>query len=133
LGVGNTLMSTPRKQAEGKSRKQALRCLKRHLAWRVWQLLRPPPQFKTDARTTTPPSAPPSADHRSGLYHHGCPQRGDLINRAGLAWLAALASPACAREQVATALAMIDALERQLAPLDKELRSSPAASRAARR
>jgi transposase len=29
-----------RKQAEGKSRKEALRCLKRHLARRVWQLLR---------------------------------------------------------------------------------------------
>ena len=29
-----------RKQAEGKSRMQALRCLKRHLARRVWQLLR---------------------------------------------------------------------------------------------
>ena len=31
-----------RKQAEGKSRKEALRCLKRHLARRVWQLLRTP-------------------------------------------------------------------------------------------
>jgi transposase len=29
-----------RKQAEGKSRMEALRCLKRHLARRVWQLLR---------------------------------------------------------------------------------------------
>ncbi|HEX4671165.1 MAG TPA: IS110 family transposase [Solirubrobacteraceae bacterium] len=31
-----------RKQAEGKSRKEALRCLKRHLARRVWQHLRAP-------------------------------------------------------------------------------------------
>jgi transposase len=31
--------------------------------------------------------------------------------------------PACAREQVTVALAMIDALERQLAPLNKEVRS----------
>ena len=31
-----------RKQAEGKSRKEALRCLKRYLARRVWQLLRSP-------------------------------------------------------------------------------------------
>ena len=31
-----------RKQAEGKSRKEALRCLKRFLARRVWQLLRAP-------------------------------------------------------------------------------------------
>ena len=60
---------------------------------------------------------------QSVLYHHGCPQRGDLINRAGLTWLAALPLPACAREQVTVGLAMIDALERQLAPLDKELRS----------
>jgi transposase len=33
-----------RKQAEGKSRKEALRCLKRHLTRRVWQLLKAPPQ-----------------------------------------------------------------------------------------
>jgi transposase len=31
-----------RKQAEGKSRREALRCLKRHLARRVWRLLQPP-------------------------------------------------------------------------------------------
>ena len=30
-----------RKQAKGKSRREALRCLKRHLARRVWRLLRP--------------------------------------------------------------------------------------------
>jgi transposase len=32
-----------RKQAEGKTRKDALRCLKRHLTRRVWRLLRTPP------------------------------------------------------------------------------------------
>ena len=58
---------------------------------------------------------------QSVLYHHGCPQRGDLINQAGFTWLAAQPLSACAREQVTVALAMIDALERQLAPLDKEL------------
>ena len=31
-----------RKQAEGKSRREALRCLKRHLARRVFKLLQPP-------------------------------------------------------------------------------------------
>jgi transposase len=31
-----------RKQAEGKTRRDALRCLKRHLTRRVWQLLQPP-------------------------------------------------------------------------------------------
>jgi hypothetical protein len=29
-----------RKQAEGKTRREAIRCLKRHLARRVWQLLK---------------------------------------------------------------------------------------------
>jgi transposase len=33
---------TKRKPAEGKSRKEALRCLKRHLARRVWKLLSTP-------------------------------------------------------------------------------------------
>jgi transposase len=32
-----------RRQADGKTRKEALRCLKRHLTRRVWQLLRTPP------------------------------------------------------------------------------------------
>jgi len=58
---------------------------------------------------------------QSVLYHHGCPKRGDLINHAGLTWLGALPMPACAREQVTVALAMIDALDHQLAPLDQEL------------
>jgi transposase len=43
-----------RKQAEGKSRKEALRCLKRHLARRVWELLHAPP-------TPTTPGAPTPA------------------------------------------------------------------------
>jgi transposase len=60
---------------------------------------------------------------QSVLYHHGCPQRGDLMNRDGLAWLAAQPLDACAREQVGIALAMINALDTQIAPLDKELRA----------
>jgi transposase len=32
-----------RKQAEGKTRREALRCLKRHLARRIWRLLQPSP------------------------------------------------------------------------------------------
>jgi transposase len=59
---------------------------------------------------------------QSVLYHHGCPQRGDLINEAGLGWLAAQPLPVCAREQVTVALAMIEALDVQLVPLDNELR-----------
>ena len=41
----------------------------------------------------------------------------------GREWLAAQPLPAAAREQVTVALAMIDALEAQIAPLDKELRA----------
>jgi transposase len=56
------------------------------------------------------------------LYHHGCPQRRNLMTGEGREWLAALRLPACAREQVTVGLSVIDALDRQLAPLDKELR-----------
>jgi transposase len=50
-----------RKQAEGKSRKEALRCLKRHLARRVWKLLRSPrpgqsPRSNNNNDTTTIPA-----------------------------------------------------------------------------
>ena len=57
------------------------------------------------------------------LYHHGCPQRRQLMTGDGREWLAAQPLPAAAREQVTVALAMIDALEAQIAPLDKELRA----------
>jgi transposase len=43
-----------RKQAEGKSRREALRCLKRHLARRVWKLLQTPDsQPNPNAKTST--------------------------------------------------------------------------------
>ena len=41
-----------RRQAEGKTRREAIRCLKRHLARRVWHLLQPDPE------TTIPTSTP---------------------------------------------------------------------------
>jgi hypothetical protein len=41
----------------------------------------------------------------------------------GLSWLAAQPLPGAAREQVTVALGMIDALDGQLAPLNKELLS----------
>lgn len=44
------------------------------------------------------------------------------MNKDGLAWLVAQPLPACARDQVMIALAMIDALDTQIAPLDNELR-----------
>ena len=57
------------------------------------------------------------------LYHHGCPQRRQLMNADGRNWLAAQSLPAAAREMLTVALQMIDAVDRQLAPLDKELRA----------
>lgn len=57
------------------------------------------------------------------LYHHGCPQRSNLMTSEGRVWLAAQPLPAAAREQITIALSVIDALERQLAPMDKELRA----------
>ncbi len=53
-----------RKQAEGKSRSEALRCLKRHLARRVWRLLQPPPPSRP-----IPTNAPPTIS-RSGTAIH---------------------------------------------------------------
>jgi transposase len=52
-----------RKQAEGKSRKEALRCLKRHLARRVWKLLQTPAPAAppTAARPAAPPTIVTSA------------------------------------------------------------------------
>ena len=45
-----------RKQAEGKTRREALRCLKRHLARRVFKLLQPPtPPTAADALGGRPP------------------------------------------------------------------------------
>src|SRR3954453_3575350 len=57
------------------------------------------------------------------LYHHGCPQRRDLMTGEGRQWLAAQPLPVTAREQVTVGLSVIDALDRQLAPLDNALRT----------
>jgi transposase len=57
------------------------------------------------------------------LYHHGLPQRRQLMTGDGRAWLAQAPLPATAREQVTVAVAMVDALDVQLAPIDRELRA----------
>jgi transposase len=57
------------------------------------------------------------------LYHHGCPQRSNLMTNEGRSWLAAQPLTPAAREQITVALSVIDELERQLTPLDKELRA----------
>ena len=51
-----------RKQADGKSRREALRCLKRHLARRVWRLLQPPPAQRSPGPTTRPPTLSPAGN-----------------------------------------------------------------------
>jgi transposase len=61
---------------------------------------------------------------RAVLYHHGlAAYRGSLLTGEGRSWLAQARLPAAAREQITVALVMIDALERQLAPIDRELRA----------
>jgi transposase len=57
------------------------------------------------------------------LYHHGVPPRSWLLGAEARAWLAALQLPPAAREQITIALALIDAHEAQLAPLDRQLRA----------
>jgi transposase len=57
------------------------------------------------------------------LYHHGCPHRRDLMSAEGRQWLQAQSLPETAREQVTVAVAMVDALDVQIAPLDRELRA----------
>ena len=57
------------------------------------------------------------------LYHHGCPQRRQLMTAEGRRWLAAQRLPLNAREQVQVAVAMIDAIDAQMAPVEKELRA----------
>ena len=54
------------------------------------------------------------------LYHHGIPRRRDLLTRENRQWLGSVLLPDTAREQVTVALAMIDALDRQMAPVEKE-------------
>jgi transposase len=56
------------------------------------------------------------------LYHHGCPQRRQLMKREGRDWLGALALPETARQQITVSLAMTDALDAQLEPLSRQLR-----------
>jgi hypothetical protein len=55
------------------------------------------------------------------LYHHGLPQRGALLRRESRSWLEQAPLSEVAREQVTVALARIDALDCQMAPIDKQL------------
>src|SRR4051794_4352201 len=55
-----------RKQAEGKPRREAIRCLKRHLARRIWHLLQPAPE-------TTIPTSTPTRRERTITIHCNTP------------------------------------------------------------
>jgi transposase len=57
------------------------------------------------------------------LYHHGVPPRSYLLGAQARAWLATLQLAPAAREQISIGLALIDAHEAQLAPLDADLRA----------
>jgi transposase len=57
------------------------------------------------------------------LYHHGFPQRRDLLSLEKRDWLAGLKLPAAGREQLTISLHMIDAIDLQLAPFDVDLRA----------
>jgi len=59
------------------------------------------------------------------LFHHGVPAGSvpeRLLSRRGRSWLEQVALPAVAHERITVALAIIDGLDRQLAPLERELR-----------
>ena len=57
------------------------------------------------------------------LYHHGCPQRRQLMTADGRDWLDALVLPDAARQQITVARAIVKAVETQIAPLHGQLRS----------
>jgi transposase len=60
---------------------------------------------------------------QSVLYHHGLPQRRELLIGANRSWLAELELPDSARQHIAVALRIIDALDAQEAPITAELRA----------
>src|SRR5215208_1488396 len=55
------------------------------------------------------------------LFHHGLPERSQLLTADGRAWLASIHLPAVARQAVDLALRMIDHLEVELDTLDIQL------------
>ena len=57
------------------------------------------------------------------LYHHGVPQRRQLLTRENRAWLETLELPEAARLQLAVALRMIEQLQAEIAPIERELRA----------
>ena len=56
------------------------------------------------------------------LYHHGVRPRSWLLGAANRRWLTELDLSPSGRQQITTALALVDAIEAQLVPLDEQLR-----------
>jgi transposase len=59
------------------------------------------------------------------LFHHGLPERSQLLTADGRAWLARVELPAVARQTVEVALRMIDHLDTELDLLDTQLALLP--------
>jgi transposase len=57
------------------------------------------------------------------LYHHGVPRRRQLLTADNRAWLEELELPGAARLQIAVALRMVDQLQAEIEPLERELRA----------
>jgi transposase len=60
----------------------------------------------------------------SVLYHHGLPQRRELLTRDNRAWVERAPLPGTAREQVTVALTLIDALSGEIDPVTREVRAT---------
>ena len=56
------------------------------------------------------------------LYHHGVRPRSWLLGAESRGWLTSLELPPAAREQITIGLALVDAHDAQLVPLDEQLR-----------
>jgi transposase len=88
----------------------------------------PPPAHVADARTQVRLRRA-LVGERTGwyqrihaiLFHHGLPDRSQLLTADGRAWLARVELPAVARQAVELALRMIDHLDTELDLLDAEL------------
>ena len=74
LGSGHRRLPRGRQQAEGKSRKEALRCVKRHLTRRVWRRLRTPTTTTRSPLVLPAPATPKALDTIVGdaLYFIPC-------------------------------------------------------------
>jgi transposase len=67
------------------------------------------------------------------LFHHGLPERSQLLTADGRAWLARVELPPVARQAVDLALRMIDHLDTELASSTPSWPASPGPSQAAGR